>query len=555
MNRTIISQRLASTLMLFSCAISADPQAIDISLDKNSILFAEPILTTDSNIDWSHTYAVHTGLSPSWDALEPGVQIISTEHLDQSLESHTEKDWWGAMTEITLVLALGEILYKAGSESMEDDFDYEIDGNAGKFFYDRLMTNDSWKFDDNDIGMNWGHSYAGALYYQAFRNYNFNYYESSLAAFLTSSVWEVFAEYKEVVSINDQIVTTWGGAVLGESFFQLAEMLESKEGWIPASLAAIFNPSQTVRGWFDIEGPARFERRYAKDTFTLYSGVLYKTRDLDEDAASMFILGMNASVDSMAGKYDSLFGTPSLVNMDMEVSVSERGIEDWQLATDLFLGGYVNHIDSNSAALDSWSQRYFIGPSMGAEYVSMGQEADEDFYAVINLLGLSMGGQWLRQGISIDVRGDIYGDFAMVKPFASRDYINQYHSYWGSKSVLWEGGYGYAMGHTVKLIMEARYLDILFGASIKSHRWNSIDDKDIERTGGWNPNYNDLDFKEARDRYQVYLTYLFSNDFALSLHYELIEREGKFEGIDNPNIFNQLDESEQRTWLQLEYNY
>ncbi|SQH77821.1 protein of unknown function [Shewanella benthica] len=36
--------------------------------------------------------------------------------------------------------------------------------------------------------------------------------------------------------------------------------------------------------------------------------------------------------------------------------------------------------------------------------------------------------------------------------------------------MLWEGGYGYAMGRTVKLTMEARYVDILFGASIKSHR-------------------------------------------------------------------------------------
>ncbi|EDQ01272.1 hypothetical protein KT99_17291 [Shewanella benthica KT99] len=63
--------------MLFSCAISAVPQASDISLDKNSVLFAE------------------------------------------SLESHTEKDCLRAMTEITLVLALGEILYIGPSMGAE----------------------------------------------------------------------------------------------------------------------------------------------------------------------------------------------------------------------------------------------------------------------------------------------------------------------------------------------------------------------------------------------------------------------------------------------------
>lgn len=479
----------------------------------------------------------------------------STTLEDQSIASLTEKDWWGAMAEITVVLALGELLYKVGEDSMEDDFDYEIEGNAAEFFADRLFTSDSWKFDDNPIGMNWGHAYAGALYYQAFRNYNFNYYESTLAAFISSSVWEVFAEYKEVVSINDQIVTTWGGAVLGESFFQLAEMMDSKEGWVPATFAAVFNPSQTVRGWFDIQSPNRFNRKYAKDQLSFYTGALYKTRDLDEDSTPMLILGMDASVDSMAGQYDALFGTPSLVNMNMELGVSERGVEDWQLATDLFLGGYVNEVKSTSAARDSWSKRYFFGPSTGAEYVSMGQDADEDFYAVMNLLGLSAGGQWVSQDISVDLRGDIYGDFAMVKPFASRDYLRQYGTYWGSKSVLWEDGYGYAMGHTIKLAMEARYLDLLFGFSIKSHRWNSIDDKELERTGSWNPNYNDLDFKEQRDRYKVYFSYLFSDELAMSLNYEQIEREGTIKGIDRPDIINQLDETEQRVGLQLEYSY
>ncbi|MEI6858258.1 MAG: DUF3943 domain-containing protein [Shewanella sp.] len=556
MSTTVLSQHLTYSILLLSSVVTFDVQASDhIDEQPRSLLF-EPSIQTVSGVPTTQISPFYMG----WDDLQHVAELgslgeYSARGVDDSMVSLTEKDWWGAMAEITVVLLLGELLYVAGQESMEEDFDYELDGNAAEYFFDRLTTSDSWKLDDNGIGMNWGHTYAGAVYFQAFRNYNFNYYESTFAALLASSFWEVFAEYKEVVSINDQIMTTWGGASLGESFFQVAELLDSKEGWLAMSMSAIFNPSQAVRGWINSDSPARFNRSDTWDKYTLYSGVLHKTGELDEQSTATLTLGMKARVDSMKGNYDRLFGTPSLVNLQMALGLSERGVEDWELATDLFLGGYVEQVDSTSAARDAWSHRYFIGASTGAEYVSMGQDEDEDFYAVINLLGLSAGRLWHSQDISIDLRGDIYGDFAMVKPFASRDYIKQYGHFWGSKSVLWERGYSYALGHTIKLAMDIRYLDLMFGASIKSHRWDSIDNKDIERTSDWNPNYNDLDFKEQRTRYRVYFRYVISNVYSLSLNYEQIEREGEFNGIDNSFIYNQLDDTERRTWIQLEYSY
>ncbi len=559
LNRIVFSQ-FARSVLLLSGVFTADLQA-STHIDEGSVsLLSEPASLSGFIEGGAQVASPYYSKPIAWDErqyVEAPESLAGglTQETDISMVALTEKDWWGAMAEITVVLLLGELLYKAGQESMEEDFDYEIEGNTAKYFLDRLTTSDAWKLDDNDIGMNWGHAYAGALYFQAFRNYNFNYYESTLGAFLASSAWEVFAEYKEVVSINDQIVTTWGGATLGESFFQVAEMLDSKEGWVPASVSTLLNPSQAVRGWFDSESPARFNRKKTLDKFTIYSGLMHKTRELDEESTPMITLGMQARVDSMKGDYDLLFGTPSLVNLEMDLGISQRGVEDWELATDLFLGGYVEEQDSTSAARDAWSHRYFVGASTGAEYSSMGQDEDEDFYAVINLLGLSAGRQWHSQDVSIELRGDIYGDFAMVKPFASRDYLEQYGHYWGSKSVLWEGGYGYALGHTIKLAMDIRYLDLMFGISLKNHQWDSIDNKDTDRTSDWNPNYNDLDFKEQRSRYEAYFSYLFSNAYTLSLRYEQIEREGEFNGIDNPSIYHQLNETEQRTWIQFEYSY
>ncbi|MCL1058951.1 DUF3943 domain-containing protein [Shewanella gelidimarina] len=365
-----------------------------------------------------------------------------------------EKDWWGALAEITVVLVIGELLYKTGEESMKEDFDYEIEGNTGRYFVDRIVTTESWKLDDNEVGMNWGHAYAGALYHQAFRNYNFNYYESMLGNFLTSGIWEVFAEYKEVVSINDQIVTTFGGSVLGESFFQLSEMLDTKEGWVPATFAGVFNPSKTLRGWFSDDTANRFDRQQSTDQFDIYTGALYSTKDTADISTTTMLLGVKASIDSVQGQYDALSATPSLVELDMELGISAEGIEDWQLSSSLFLGGYTQEVKPTTGSRESWGHNWFIGPSMGIEYSSLGQEDEEDFFAAINVIGLSAGGEWQNADFNISVRGDIFGDFSMVKPFASKDYQASGGQFWGTKSVLWEGGYAYGLGHTAKLTLK-----------------------------------------------------------------------------------------------------
>ncbi|MCG9697302.1 DUF3943 domain-containing protein [Shewanella sp. Isolate11] len=467
----------------------------------------------------------------------------------------TQKNWWGATAELSILMVMGELLYKVGEDSMEVDQDYELSGNEAKYFWNRLTDEEYWKYDDNDIGMNWGHAYAGALYYQAFRNNGFNYYESSLGTLFSSTFWEVVAEYKEVVSINDQIVTTWGGMVLGEGLFQFSEMLATKDGWIPTTLSWAFNPGQMVFGWFDAASPARFNRSKVKDEFNLYTGVRYSDKQQADVTSTMMTFGMEASVDSRAGHYDNFSSTPTWVEMQMETGISQEGVEDWQMTTQLLLGGYAGQQQSHSALADAWSHSFYIGPSTGMEYTSIGLEEDEDFYAVVNLLGLSLGGEWANQDLKFSVRSDIFGDFAMVKPFATKDYHAQGLHFWGTKSVLWEGEYGYTWGHTFNLSAEASYRNLALGFKIKSQRWDSIDGKNRERQPGWNPNVRDVDFKDARDRYQVYLSYEVNQDISITAHHERIDRSGEIHGIDIPSIYSRLDDTEQRSWIEVVFHY
>jgi hypothetical protein len=69
------------------------------------------------------------------------------------------------------------------------------------------------------------HPLAGTLYYGAARSNGLGAFESFGWAVASSTVWEL-AEYPEVFSINDEVVTPVAGAALGECFFQLASWLD-----------------------------------------------------------------------------------------------------------------------------------------------------------------------------------------------------------------------------------------------------------------------------------------------------------------------------------------
>jgi len=282
---------------------------------------------------------------------------------DDQKSALNEKEWSDAMTEISSILVLGKLAYLSGGETIERDFDYELEGNEFEYFGKRLFTDEVWKLDDNSKGMNWGHAYAGMIYHQAFRNHNFNYYESVLATFATSTVWEAFFEYKEVVIINDQFFTTWGGAVLGESFFQINEMLAHKDGWIPYTFEVLFNPAKAIRGWLGAPKKLRFSRSKTHDIFNVSTGILYSSNDTRDLDVTMLVFGIDASVNSMKGDYDSLSGTPTLVEMSAQFGFSQAGFEDFQLSSSVLLGGFYHHNKNDKY----WLEILYIGPAVGIE--------------------------------------------------------------------------------------------------------------------------------------------------------------------------------------------
>ena len=79
-----------------------------------------------------------------------------------------------------------------------------------------------WTLDTDPFGMNFiMHPYMGSFNYGFARSAGLNYWESFGYTFAASYVWETFGETGPP-SINDQIMTSFGGSLLGEALFRMA---------------------------------------------------------------------------------------------------------------------------------------------------------------------------------------------------------------------------------------------------------------------------------------------------------------------------------------------
>src|SRR5512135_607254 len=158
----------------------------------------------------------------------------------------TKPKTWRALIEEGVLFTASTAQYWSAYQRFTIDWQFTWRTFGRKFF-----TPESPRLDSNAFWYNWSHAGAGAGYYFMARTNGLSSPVSTLFSFATSTVWEVFTEWREIISINDMIFTPFGGPAMAEPVFQVGSYFSHRSGLVNRTLAFLTNPFLAVNNWFD----------------------------------------------------------------------------------------------------------------------------------------------------------------------------------------------------------------------------------------------------------------------------------------------------------------
>jgi hypothetical protein len=341
-------------------------------------------------------------------------------------ESTRKKNYLRTGIEIGVQLSVASYIYWKNLVYNQVDFDYSLkEGLKGK-----LLTFEAHKFDDNDKFANYGHVYAGVMYYQTARANGFNSLESALITFASSAAWELL-EYHEVFSINDQILTPIGGYVIGEATYQISCALFSKNSVAAKTLGYIYNPNMGYNHAIDkafnndkfAGQPDCKKPRWSQ--ISAYVGLDKGQKAYETSQNKDFTFGLDAEVVNFEnyGKEGTSAGlvldTP-LSKMLIETN-GNQGLIDLKVIAQVTMAAYRqrNISKDDKGMLSGYDVHFGVGAA-STHYDRGGSEknGNEDFYGTINILGATAHANIFKNGFNIRVDFGIYGDLAMVKSYS-----------------------------------------------------------------------------------------------------------------------------------------
>lgn len=454
-----------------------------------------------------------------------------------------------AVLEFFGVMAYSQTKYWITYGDWLEDWHYQLSWEDQK---KRLFGFEAWKFDSNNFNLNWSHALAGALYYEIARTNNLNVLESFLFTTAGSMYWEYIVEWRNVVSINDNIFSAVGGISIGEAWFQLGRYFRGRKGTLNAVLGFI-NPLQKINDWLN--------------------GGVTKTGPEDAEPLShdfcFFLGGRNAllpeaadrSNHALSGVRTRIYGLPDyaqpgeaveavrevfLTDVEFDLTLGNRGIEEANLFTRVvFLGGLKKKIDERhhgyqvflglGSAFSYFRERSVAYYDSNKVKVRRGYDLRlgeprnfRDKLAVVHIAGPFFELRTFSSRLKLGLILDAYLDFAQVNAFALNEYSKD-HDISGIKTPLLYYGYYNAAGTSLFSELTVEYGRMRLEGHLKYHYFNSIE--------GWDRFQSELtddfDIRDSRARYGMNLYVpLGRTPLELWLALEGVDRRGKIERVD-----------------------
>lgn len=191
------------------------------------------------------------------------ITLFDTIQVEKDLIPTRKKFFWRASSEWFLAQAFPATFNRF---IKRDPFSYISFKN---FIQHQKIS--AWDWDDNQFTTNQiDHPYHGQIYFNAFRSNGYNFYQSSIATFLGSYIWETGGETQHP-SINDLVNTTFGGIILGEMTHRVSRniLARSKNGHNIIGneiVALLVNPVNSLNRLLDGKWGKKIDDYYAADS-------------------------------------------------------------------------------------------------------------------------------------------------------------------------------------------------------------------------------------------------------------------------------------------------
>jgi hypothetical protein len=404
-----------------------------------------------------------------------------------------------ALFEIGILMAYSQTRYWLNYAKFIEDWQYHFSWKEQKR---RFFTFEAWMFDSNAFSLNWTHAFAGVLYYQFGRTNNLSWPQSFLFSLGGSLWWEYVAEWREIISVNDNIMTSTGGFAAGEAWFQLGKYFIGRKGLLERFLSFAVNPVLKFNHWLDLrQGKNRsLGPRPGWHDFRLFVGRKKMPTSAGTGPQNTMFVGFHTRII-----HAPEYGKPELSgrrvsdtlasDLDVDFALRHGRIEEFNFSTRVAGLGYYRQ----AIGPDRRGYAYYFG--MGSAFtlykkksvsiydsgsITVNQGADlhldeprrfTDKMAAVQIAGPVFDYTAFTPVSRLRLVLDGYLDFGLINAFALNPYSEAVNIR-GVKTTLLYYGYYYGVGTTLGSDLTYRYRAIQFGGRLRYSTYGSIEGLD-----------------------------------------------------------------------------
>ncbi len=466
-------------------------------------------------------------------------------------ENKEQKYYLTAALEIAVTVGASIVNYYASPGGNVRDWDFDA-----RTSFKKRLNGKAVRFDDNHFHTNTGHYFAGLAYYTIARSNGLDRMESLLVTLASSTAWEYLAEYHEVVSINDQINTTLGGFILGESIHNIkVGFKKHPNSYLGKMLQATFGSPERLNHWVNNDSKSQKlalqNSGYHPDVWSqidVYGGQESRSISNPNGGKSVdakgVIVGMDAQVMTIPmfeepGHVQKILTDDVFSELLIEHSVANNVVNHFKLFAKTTLGAYYEKNLGRDAKGNLNGYDLIVGPSSALDLDTEIGGPRDDFRGVVHVIGTTLDLTAFTNGIRIRCTIDVYGDFAMIRSYAFDDY-SKTHDVSNNLSVLRNEQYYYGRGTTADIHLSASAGKFQVGVAAESIQSSAINSRSrfSEKSNGSNGqcgaycnqvDSNFINLTDKRKSAKIWLAYQITPNLEFRQTFEKIQRTGGIE--------------------------